>query len=65
MTTSGRRRTRAELEAALRDAEAQLRAVLGSALQAIILLDRDCRLVAFNPVSERWLGPVARGAPRL
>jgi PAS domain S-box-containing protein len=65
MATDARKPPRAQLEASLRDVEAQLRAVLGSALQAIIVLDRDCRLVAFNPISERWLGPVARGRPEV
>src|SRR5438552_15387518 len=46
-------------------AETQLRAILGAALQALILMDRDCRIVAYNSVAERYLRALGQREPRL
>ncbi|MEY2518727.1 MAG: two-component system, cell cycle sensor histidine kinase and response regulator CckA [Verrucomicrobiota bacterium] len=43
-------------EKQLRDSEEQMRAILESALDAVITMDRDGRIVAFNPAAEKIFG---------
>src|SRR5947208_1527864 len=47
------------------DAETQLGAIMGAALPALILIDRDCRLIAYNPIAEGYLRALGQGEPRL
>jgi diguanylate cyclase (GGDEF)-like protein/PAS domain S-box-containing protein len=47
---------RQRVEQALRDAVAHASAILGSALDCIITLDHEGKVVAFNPAAERTFG---------
>jgi PAS domain S-box-containing protein len=52
----GAARERERFERALRDSEAQLRAIFSSALDAIVVLDSDARTIDANPASEDLFG---------
>ena len=47
---------RLEMEAALRDSEALKRAILEAALDCIVTIDQDSRVVEWNPAAERAFG---------
>ena len=49
-------RARRAAEAALRASEARLRAILEAALDCIITIDHEGRIVEFNPAAERTFG---------
>jgi PAS domain S-box-containing protein len=48
--------TRLAAEQELRDSEARIRAVLETALDCIIIMDGQSRIVEFNPAAERMFG---------
>ena len=52
---------RLEMEAALRDSEALKGAILEAALDCIVTIDQESRVVEWNPAAERTFG-CARGA---
>src|SRR5262249_1307513 len=52
----GAARERARFERALRDSEAQLRAIFSSTLDAIVVLDSDGRTIDANPAAEDLFG---------
>jgi diguanylate cyclase (GGDEF)-like protein/PAS domain S-box-containing protein len=47
---------RKEREAALRQSEARMRAMLGAALDGVITIDADGAIIEFNPAAERIFG---------
>jgi PAS domain S-box-containing protein len=47
---------RLEVEAALRDSEALKRAILDAALDCIVTIDHESRIVEWNPAAERTFG---------
>src|SRR5439155_22053837 len=47
---------RIEAESALRESEAQTRAILEAALDCVITMDAQGRIVEFNPAAERTFG---------
>ena len=50
---------RRKAEAALRESEQRLAGIIGSAMDAIITVDEDQRVVLFNPAAEETLGRAA------
>ncbi len=50
------RRARRRAEEALRQSEARLRAILDAALDAIVTIDHEGKIVEFNPAAERTFG---------
>lgn len=50
------RRATTWMERALRESQTRERSILASALDAVVLMDREGRIVEFNPAAERMFG---------